>query len=272
MTTWVAIAAVRPGTQTKVRQGRFVERPHRFAARVELAGGGIVEAHVPNPGRLTGVLAPGCRVALEGPLPPPRTLRYTMLAARPARTWIGTVTTYANRVFPTLLSAGLFPEFGAAAAAGNRTPASPASRVGDRAGSMAPAGRSDRVAVGALEIRREVVHGRSRFDFEIGGRFVEVKSVSLAAGPAGLFPDAVTARGSRHCDELAALARRRHPAAIVFVAQRGNVESVGPEDEIDPDFGRALRGAARAGVLVLACALDMTPRGARAARRIPVIL
>jgi len=47
---------------------------------------------------------------------------------------------------------------------------------------------------------------------------------------------------------------------------------VAPEDEIDPEFGRALRGAARAGVLVLACALDVTPRGARAARPIPVIL
>ena len=68
------------------------------------------------------------------------------------------------------------------------------------------------------------------------------------------------------------LARRRRPTAIVFVAQRGDIESVAPEDEIDPDFGRALRGAARAGVLVLACALDLTPRGARAARRVPVLL
>ena len=242
MTAWTSIKAPRPGTQTVVLYGRFVERPHRFAARVELNDGSIVEAHVPNPGRLTGVLAPGCRVALEGPLPPPRTLRYTMLAARVQRMWVGTVTTYANRVFPVLLSAGLFPELDAT------------------------------VPSGAAEVRREVVHGRSRFDFQIGGRFVEVKSVSLAAGAAGSFPDAVTARGARHCDELAALARRRHPTAIAFVAQRGDVESVAPEDAIDPDFGRALRGAARAGVLVLACALDMTPRGARAARRIPVLL
>ena len=236
MTDWVRIAAVRAGTQTSVLQGRFVERPHRFAARVELPGGEVVEAHVPNPGRLTGVLAPGCRVAVEGPLPPPRTLRYTMLGARVRRTWIGTVTTYANRVFPALLAAGLFPE------------------------------------LGAVETRREVVHGRSRFDFEILGRFVEVKSVSLARGSAGLFPDAVTARGARHCDELAALARRRRPAAIVFVAQRGDVASVAPEDDIDPAFGQSLRAAARAGVLVLACALDMTPAAARAARRLPVIL
>jgi sugar fermentation stimulation protein A len=266
MTVWVQIASVRPGTQTKVLPGRFVERPHRFAARVELAGGEIVEAHVPNPGRLTGVLAPGCRVAVEGPLPPPRTLRYTMLAARVKRTWVGTVTTYANRVFPVLLSAGLFPELGAPEGAGltESVPKETDSEI--VAGSVESAG-GNRIA-----LRREVVHGRSRFDFEIGGRFVEVKSVSLAAGPAGLFPDAVTARGARHCDELAALVRRRHPAAIVFVAQRGDIESVAPEDDIDPDFGRALRGAARAGVLVLACALDMTPRGARAARRIPVLL
>jgi sugar fermentation stimulation protein A len=158
------------------------------------------------------------------------------------RTWVGTVTTYANRVFPVLLSAGLFPELHAAFAADT------------------------------VEIRREVVHGRSRFDFEIGGRFVEVKSVSLANGSAGLFPDAVTARGARHCDELAALARRKRPTAIVFVAQRGDVESVAPEDEVDPVFGAALRGAAAAGVQVLACALDLTPAGARAARRIPVLL
>jgi len=267
MTAWVAIAAVRPGTQTTVLQGRFVERPHRFAALVELVGGEIVEAHVPNPGRLTGVLDPGYRVALEGPLPPPRTLRYTMLAARVKRTWVGTVTTYANRVFPAMLAAGLFPELGAASTSESRV-----TRAGNRAGSMGGAEGLNQGQASAIEIRREVVHGRSRFDFEIGGRFVEVKSVSLADGAAGRFPDAVTARGARHCDELAALARRRHPAAIVFVAQRGDVESVAPEDAIDPAFGRALRGAARAGVLVLACALDMTPRGARAARRIPVLL
>jgi sugar fermentation stimulation protein A len=291
MTAWVIIAAVRPGTQTRVLHGRFVERPHRFAARVELAGGVIVEAHVPNPGRLTGVLTPGCRVALEGPLPPPRALRYTMLGARAGRTWIGTVTTYANRIFPSLLAAGLFPEIAAPAAPDGRAVAlrgfGADGRGGPTAGRNAALGGSGaesrggpadntagsrRAETGTIQIRREVVHGRSRFDFEVGGRFVEVKSVSLADGSAGRFPDAVTARGARHCLELAALARRQRAAAIVFVAQRGDVESVAPEDRIDPAFGHALRAAARAGVLVLACALDMTPRGARAARRIPVIL
>ena len=62
------------------------------------------------------------------------------------------------------------------------------------------------------------------------------------------------------------------PTAIVFVAQRGDVESVAPEDDVDPVFGIAIRRAAKAGVLVLACALDIAPEGAARARRVPVIL
>jgi len=48
--------------------------------------------------------------------------------------------------------------------------------------------------------------------------------------------------------------------------------SVAPEDDVDPAFGVALRVAAEAGVLVLACALDITPKGAARARRVPVVL
>ncbi|MCX6550260.1 MAG: DNA/RNA nuclease SfsA [Acidobacteria bacterium] len=234
---WTTLQAPRLATATRrPARGTFIERPHRFAARVALRDGTCVDAHVPNPGRLTGVIAPGCEVALDGPYPPPRALTHTVVAARPSRVWIGTNTLYANRVFPALRAAGLFPELGDGAAAA------------------------------------EVKHGHSRFDFQIGRRFVEVKSVTLAEGRSGLFPDAVTARGARHCDELAALARKGTACAIVFVAQRGDVDSIAPEDTVDPVFGRAIRAAARAGVLVLACALDLIPEGARAARRIPVIL
>ena len=234
---WIALDAPRLAVvASRPMRGTFVERPHRFAAFVDLADGSRVQAHVANPGRLTGVIAPGCVVALDGPYPPPRALTHTMLASRPSRTWIGTNTIYANRIFPALRAAGLFPELGEG------------------------------------EMASEVKHGRSRFDFQVGTRFVEVKSVTLAQGRRGLFPDAVTARGARHCDELGDLARRGTACTIVFVAQRGDVESVAPEDDVDPNFGRAIRAAAKSGVIVLACALDLTPDGARRARRLPVLL
>lgn len=234
---WVGVGAPPlAAARAKPLAASFIERPHRFAAICRRRGGEIVAAHVPNPGRLTGVIGPRCDVLLDGPYPPPRSLVYTMVAARAAGTWIGTNTIYANRAFPALVSRGLFPELEAG------------------------------------PIRAEVAHGRSRFDFQIGSMFVEVKSVTLAEGRAGRFPDAVSARAARHCDELAALARGGRRAAIAFVAQRGDVESVSPADDIDPAFGAALRGAASAGVLMLACALDITPQGASRARRLPVIL
>jgi hypothetical protein len=61
---WTAIIAPRLATvrRTPLR-GTFIERPHRFAARCRLRGGREAEAHVPNPGRLTGVLAPGCQMS-----------------------------------------------------------------------------------------------------------------------------------------------------------------------------------------------------------------
>ena len=237
MLSWTLIDGPRLATRRAIPlRATFIDRPHRFAAIVRLRGGEVAAAHLPNPGRLTGVIAPNCPVLVDGPYPPPRTLRYTLVASKPGATWIGTNTLYANRVFPSLVGHGLFPEL--------------------EAGS----------------IRAEVAHGRSRFDFQLGSMFVEVKSVTLADAGAGRFPDAVSARAARHCDELAALARSGQPCAIVFVAQRGDVVSVAPEDDVDPAFGVALRVAAKAGVLVLACALDITPKGAARARRVPVVL
>ena len=142
---WITIAAPR---LTHVRRdplrASFLERPHRFAARCRLRGGREADAHVPNPGRLTGVLAPRCQVLLDGPYPLGRALPYTMVAAKAGGVWVCTNTLYANKVFPALVARGLFPELDGAS------------------------------------IRAEVVHGRSRFDFDVGGTMVEVKSVTLA--------------------------------------------------------------------------------------------
>ena len=46
--------------------GIFLERPNRYLARVEV-GGKEVLAHVPDPGRLTGLMLPGRKVRLVPP-------------------------------------------------------------------------------------------------------------------------------------------------------------------------------------------------------------
>lgn len=216
-------------------RGRFLARANRFVAEVELRGGVAARAHVANSGRLTGTLVPGASILLDGPYPE-RACRYTVLAAREGDTWVGAVASDANRFFQALWRGGLFPE----------------------------------IPVGALAA--EVPHGGSRFDFAVDGCLVEVKSVTAVAGRAARFPDAVTARGARHCDELAAVARRGRRAAVVFVAQRWDVDFVEPEDDVDPEFGAALRRASDQGVRVLACAVEIAPAGPTRARRIPVRL
>ncbi len=212
----------------------FLERPNRYVAQV-LLDGAEVRAHLANPGRLTGTLSDRCDLLLDGPFPG-RACPWTVVAAREGGAWVGTVTTLPNRIFPELLGRGLFPEI--------------------------PGG----------EVRREVRHGTSRFDFSVGDVLVEVKSATLARGGRGLFPDAVTERGRRHVDELRSHVEGGGQAAVVFVAQRGDVRDVSPEDAVDPDFGDALRAADAAGVRILACALDLEPEGVRRARRIPVRL
>jgi sugar fermentation stimulation protein A len=216
-------------------EGRFVERPNRFIARVSLAGD-VVTAHLPDPGRLTGTLVPGCEVLLDGPYALPRRCAYRLAAVRQGPTLVSTVPAWANCLFAELWRRGAFPEV--------------------------PSG----------ELASEVVQGRSRFDFRAGDMLVEVKSVTLADGPRGLFPDAVTSRGARHCLELAKLGRRGTPAALVFIAQRGDVASIEPAEAIDPVFARALCTAATRGVRVLAAAVEIGPTGAANARRIPVLL
>ena len=46
-------------------EAEFIERPNRFLVRAQIAGIGIVEAFMPNPGRLGELLIPGASLIIE---------------------------------------------------------------------------------------------------------------------------------------------------------------------------------------------------------------
>lgn len=130
---------------------------------------------------------------------------------------------------------------------------------------------------GYREIRREVrVSPKSRLDLcllgERGCCYVEVKNVTLRIGDLAAFPDAVTERGTKHLRELIRLKRRGHEAALVFVVQRGDCRAFRPADEIDPEYGRWLRRAARTGVSILPYKARVSPRGITLDRRLDLVL
>jgi len=204
-------------------EAHLVRRYQRFFAEVELAGGERLVAHCPNTGSLLGCLAPGSRVWLRDSGNPARKLRFTWQAVRVGRAWVNVDTTLPNRVVAEAVAAGAVPEL-----------------------------------AGYAHVRREVPYGRgSRIDLLLedetrGTCHVEVKSTTLAEDGIALFPDAVTARGTKHLGELARLARRGLRAVQFFLVSRADVELFRPADAIDPEYGRALRRAAKAGVEVLA--------------------
>lgn len=118
-------------------------------------------------------------------------------------------------------------------------------------------------------IRPEVVYGqeKSRIDFLLTGAahdardcYVEVKSVTLMEAPGqGMFPDAVSQRGSKHLRELISMVQHGHRAVLLYCVQHTGIEWVEPADVIDPVYGEYLRNAIAAGVEVMVWKANITP-------------
>lgn len=287
----------------------FLERPNRFLCRVLLVGppgapmGEPVEAHLPDPGRLTELLVTGrrCWVApvagmgggvegsegmegLEAGGAPPgrkgtpggRRTRWTMkLVQTPAGDgWVSLDTSLPNRIL-----AAAFAEADAVDA--DALEELPGWRM-DRAEATVGASRFDfllRPRPGRDEAPMGDRGGTDRGEARQGGAeaagevrmILEAKSVTLVEEGRALFPDAVTARGTRHVREMAALARAGHPATVIFVAQREDVESIEAAWEIDPDFAEALSEARTDGVRVLGRRCRVTPEGITLLGPVPVL-
>ncbi|MCW8133346.1 MAG: DNA/RNA nuclease SfsA, partial [Planctomycetota bacterium] len=138
---------------------------------------------------------------------------------------------------------------------------------------------------GYAEARREVVYGvggRSRIDLLLTGHprrpdaYVEVKNTTLRAdggkGDGALFPDAVTERGRKHLRELMREVKHGRRGVIFFFVGRADCRWMGPADAIDPEYGRLLRQAVKAGVEALAYQAQVTPKGITLVKRVEVRL
>jgi sugar fermentation stimulation protein A len=225
-------------------EGRLLGRRKRFFADVDLDGETVV-AHCPNTGSMLGCKEPGSRVWLSRSDNDKRKLAWTweLVEARPGVP-VGIHTGRSNRLVEEALAAGRLPEL-----------------------------------AGYAGLRREVNYGResSRIDLLLewpDGRlgYVEVKNVTAAVEDGvALFPDAVSERGTKHLRELMAMVAEGHRAAVVFCAQRGDVQEVRPADAIDPDYGRTLRQALAAGVEAYALGAEVSPQEIVLARQLPVV-
>ncbi len=223
-------------------EGRLLGRRRRFLAEVALPGGRREVVHCPDPGSMRGCLRLGARVRCSTSENPRRKLRHTLEMIRVGRTWVGVHTGRANQLVRRALAAGAIPGL-----------------------------------EGYAEVRPEVRVEEGRIDFLLQGHprdprpaFLEVKSVTLAEGELGLFPDSVTARGRRHLEVLARRARDGDRAVVLFAVQRADCRAVAPAERIDPAFAGALRRARAAGVEVRAVSVRVRPGGLELAGPLPV--
>lgn len=223
-------------------RGRLVQRYKRFFADVELDAGGLVTAHVANPGAMLGLKSPGQPAWLQPVDDPKRSLKYTLELVEQDGALVGVNTHHPNRLAAEAIAAGVIPEL-----------------------------------AGYAGIRREVRYdGDSRVDFllEDPARppcWLEVKNVHLRRAP-GLaeFPDCVAARSARHMDALARQLVRGDRAVVLWVIQMAGIERFAPARDIDRVFAEAVDRARAAGVELLAYACDMSVEGVTIRRRVPV--
>jgi len=131
---------------------------------------------------------------------------------------------------------------------------------------------------GYKEIRREVRYGRnSRIDLllESKGRppcYVEIKSVTLKRNGRAEFPDAVTARGTKHLGELSDVVAVGERAVMLYLVQREDCSTFSIAVDIDPAYASALVDARAAGVEVLCLSCQLTTDGIELDHALPLDL
>ena len=222
-------------------EGKLIRRYKRFLADVALGDGRIVTAHTPNTGSMMQCAVPDHRVLVSTSADPRRKLPFTLERIEVNGFWVDIHTSRANRVVEEALREGLIP------------------------------GLED------FRIKPEFPYSQSRIDFLLEGKkektLLEVKNVTLMSGlHSACFPDAVTLRGQKHIRDLQKALGEGYRSILLFLVQRGEALSFRPADPVDPEYGRLLRIAARAGVEILAYKTKATEDETVITGAIPILL
>jgi sugar fermentation stimulation protein A len=211
-------------------KGTLVKRYKRFLSDIVLESGEEITAHCANSGTMLSVNDPGSEVWVSPARNPDRKLKFTWELIRVGKSLVGINTALPNKIVQEAIEAGTVPEL-----------------------------------QGYAMLRREVKYGKnSRIDILLEDAakppcYVEIKSVTMRRDKVAEFPDAVTARGTKHLGELADQVKVGSRAVMFYLIQREDCETFTLADDIDPAYAEALAVARKAGVEVLAYKCSLTP-------------
>ncbi|PIE63126.1 MAG: DNA/RNA nuclease SfsA [Desulfobacter postgatei] len=203
-------------------KGKLVKRYKRFLADIELETGEVVTAHCPNSGSMKGCAQPGAEAWVSQSTDPKRKLKYTWELTRIDGTFIGINTLVPNRLVRASVEHKQIPELS----------------------------DYDRVT---SEVKTSA-HTRLDLMLENNNKkpcFVEIKNCTLVENGVAMFPDAVTKRGQKHIQELAALSDAGHRTVLFFLVQRTDAHAFTPAADIDPEYAAKLMQAQLKGVEII---------------------
>ena len=245
----VKVPAVAESPAAPLFPAQLLRRYKRFLADVMLPNGELITLHCPNTGSMKNCIQPDSPCWYSTSTNLARKYPHTLeVVTTPSGHWAGINTMRANGLIELAIRNGTIVEL-----------------------------------QGYSSLRREVVYGseKSRIDFLLERElesepqrcYVEVKNVTLMeqAGQ-GLFPDAVSERGTKHLRELMLMAAEGHRAVLLFCVQHSGIAWVEPADLIDPLYGKTLRQAVAAGVEVIAynTAIDISSGNISVREKLPV--
>ncbi len=233
-----------------IRFARFIRRPNRFQAFVELEGEELM-VHVPNTGRCKEILVPGTKVILREENNPNRKTAYDLIGGYKGNRLINIDSQIPNPVVEEALNLGKIEKL-----------------------------------AGYKKVLREKTFGNSRFDFKLITEhelpetdstpeeeyYLEVKGVTYELDGITKFPDAPTERGRKHLMELIEVKKTGRGAGILFLIQLEDIKLFTPHDEMDKAFGDALRLAKENGVDVFAYSSKVTENSITLDKQVRVIL
>ncbi len=227
--------------ETPLVPARLIRRYKRFLADCLLEDGREITAHCANPGSMLGLAEPGMKIWLEPNDDPKKKLKYGWrLVDHENGHFTGVDTSVPNKALRAALVEGEIPELAM-----------------------------------YETVRPEVKYGQnSRIDFlmtqpGLPDAYVEVKCVTLSRQPGlGEFPDSVTARGTKHLGELAAMAKQGHRAVLLYLVQRTDCDRFALAADIDPTYAAAFENAQAHGVERLIYDTQISPDGVWVRRRL----
>ena len=217
--------------ENELISGSLIKRYKRFFVDVKIKRK-TVTAHCPNTGSMMGLLDKNNKVWVSKSNNLNRKLQYTLQIIEKDKCKIGVNTLLTNKIFFEALENDKINSF-----------------------------------KGEKKIKREFkFNSKTRFDFFIEEKkaksLIEVKNVTLSRKKGiAEFPDAVTARGFKHIEELLKASNQGYKIYLIFIIQRNDCDKIEIAKDIDPDYYNLLIKAVKKKLNVLCYDCKFSTKG-----------